>query len=144
MRPEQEEEILNTGFIDVEASTHYTGLVIGSDSAEAEGIVIENDESEFADVDASRYEVTNNSGAIVTKQYSGLIGEEEDYDRGTAIDTEDGPGEALIYLMGNNPDGLGAAVAFGELGDAPISDFLQTVFQGQTMGYIVGDIETQR
>ena len=43
--------------------------------------------------------------------------------------------------MGNNPDGLGAAVAFGELGDAPISDFLQTVFQGQTMGYIVGDIE---
>ena len=94
--------------------------------------MVSNDECESADVDASRYEVTNDSGAIVTKQYSGLIGDEEDYDRGTAIDTEDGPGEALIYLMGNNPDGLGAAVAFGELGDAPISDFLQTVFDGQT------------
>ena len=44
--------------------------------------MVENDDNELADVDASRYEVTDDSGVIVTKQYSGLIGggEEEDYD----------------------------------------------------------------
>src|SRR5262249_29702496 len=74
------------------------------------------------------------------------------FERGTAIDTEDAPGTAEIVLMGNNPDGLGAEAANFGIGDDgkiaadgngkfQISDFLKTVFDGQSFGYVYGDIE---
>ena len=137
MEPDIDAEVLNTGFILAQAQAYSEE---DNAEAEAEGILVTNDNAD--DSDEGVVEITNDTGAIVAEQYAGLARPtgEDDYvpfTRGTAIDTEDGPGEAIIDLMGNNPDGLGAAVALAMLGDAPISDFLQTVFQGQTIGYIV-------
>ena len=84
--------------------------------------------------------IHNDAGAIVAE----VADEEEDVglllgERGTAIDTEDAPNDVEILLTGNNPDGLGSAVA-----SERVSDFLNTVFGGQSFGYIYGDIEIER
>ena len=120
--PDIDAEILNTGFILAQAQAYSEE---DNAEAEAEGILVTNDNAD--DSDEGVVEITNDTGAIVAEQYAGLARPtgEDDYvpfTRGTAIDTEDGPGEAIIELMGNNPDGAGT-----DVGNSRISDFLQTV-----------------
>ncbi len=128
---------------------HTSGVssiaVLNSGIVESDGTGILVDRSFGQSLEDSSVSVTNDGGAIISET-SAVDGAdaaalaEESGERGIAIDVSDAPHPALIDLIGDNPDGLGALA-----GNERLSSFLQdSVLSGvDNYGYVVGDIITE-